>query len=104
MAKPNQVAPAAFAVLPLPPLEYDVQWANQIVRVLTFIVRQIQNPGPLETDQLTVSDRDRDTQLIVNPQELTETLTLIATNLPTSSTGLVKGQIWNDSGTLKIIP
>ena len=53
---------------------------------------------------LTVTDRDRDTQFIVNPQELTETLTLIAKNLPTNSTGLVTGQIWNDSGTLKIIP
>lgn len=104
MAKPNQVSPGAFATLPLPPLEYDVQFMNQIVRILTFITRQIQNPGPINTDQLTVSDRDRDTQFIINPQELTETLTIIAKNLPTSSTGLVKGQIWNDAGTLKIIP
>ena len=103
MAKPNQTAPGAFAVIPLPPLEYDVQYQNQILRVLTFILKQIQNPGPLETDQLTVSDRDRDTQFIVNPQELTETLTIIAKNLPTSATGLAVGQIWNDSGTLKIV-
>lgn len=104
MPSPRQTAPGAFAVIPLPPLEYDVQYQNQIVRLLTFILKQIQNPGPLETDKLTVSDRDRDTQFIVNPQELTETLTIIATNLPTSATGLVKGQLWNDSGVLKIIP
>lgn len=103
MAKPNQVAPGAFAVLPLPPLEYDIQYQNQIVRVLNFMMKQIQNPGPVETDALTVSDRDRDTQFIINPQELTETLTIIAKNLPTSATGLAKGQVWNDAGTLKIV-
>lgn len=103
MAKPNQIAPATFAVLPLPPLEYDVQYQNQIVRVLNFMMQQLKNPGPIETDQLNVSDRDRDTQFIVNPQELTETLTMIATNLPTSATGLAVGQVWNDSGTLRIV-
>lgn len=103
MARPNQIAPGAFAVLPLPPLEYDAQYQNQIVRVLNFMMKQIQNPGPIETDQLTVSDRDRDTQFIINPQELTETLTMIAKNLPTSATGLAVGQVWNDSGTLKIV-
>lgn len=103
MAKPNQIAPATFAVLPLPPLEYDVQYQNQIVRVLNFMMQQLKNPGPLESDQLNVSDRDRDTQFIVNPQELTETLTMIAKNLPTSATGLAVGQIWNDAGTLRIV-
>jgi hypothetical protein len=99
----NKAAKPALAVLPLPPLEYDVQWCNQIVRILNFIIQQIQNPGPIRTDALTVTDRDADTQFIINPQELTETLTIIAKNLPTSPTGLVTGQIWNDSGTLKIV-
>ena len=103
MAKPNQIAPGAFAVLPLPPLEYDVQYQNQIVRVLNFMMQQLNNPGPLSSNELTISDRDRDTQFIVNPQELTETLTVIAKNLPTSSTGLVKNQLWNDAGTIKIV-
>lgn len=103
MAKPNQIAPGAFAVLPLPPLEYDVQYQNQIVRVLNFMMQQINNPGPLNSNELTISDRDRDTQFIVNPQELTETLTMIAKKLPTSATGLAVGQIWNDSGTLRIV-
>ena len=103
MAKPNQIAPGAFAVLPLPPLEYDIQYQNQIVRVLNFMMQQINNPGPLNSNELTISDRDRDTQFIVNPQELTETLTMIATNLPTSATGLAIGQVWNDSGTLRIV-
>lgn len=100
----NKVGQPLSAILPLPPLEYDVQWANNIVRVINFFVKQSQNPGPLRTNELTVTDRDEDTQFIINPQELTETLTIIAKNLPTSSTGLAKGQIWNDAGTLKIIP
>jgi hypothetical protein len=91
------------AVLPLPPLEYDVQYQNQIVRVLNFMVQQLQNPGAVRCNTLAVSDRDRDTQFTVNPQELTETLTMIAKNLPTSATGLAIGQVWNDSGTLKIV-
>ena len=103
MAKPNQIAPATFAVLPLPPLEYDVQYQNQIVRVLNFMMQQLNNPGPLSSNELTISDRDRDTQFIINPQELTETLTILAKNLPTSSTGLVKNQLWNDAGTIKIV-
>lgn len=104
MAKPNQTAPGAFAVIPLPPMEYDVQYQNQVLRVLTFVLKQIQNPGPVVTNQLTISDRDEDTQFIVNPQELTEVLTIIAKNLPTSATGLVKGQIWNNAGVLNIVP
>jgi hypothetical protein len=103
MAKPNQISPGAFAVLPLPPLEYDVQWANQIVRILNLTQQQIQNPGNVKGNELQISDRDEDTQFIINPQELTETLTIIAKNLPTSSTGLVKDQLWNDAGTLKIV-
>ena len=103
MANPKQTSPGAFAVIPLPPLEYDVQYQNQIVRVLTFILKQLQNPGPVISNELTISDRDKDTQFIVNPQELTETLTIIAKNLPTSATGLAKNQLWNDAGTIKIV-
>jgi hypothetical protein len=101
MAQPARVA--LSAVLPLPPLEYDPQYFNNMVRILNFFIQQLQRGGPIQGSELTVSDRDKDTQFIVNPQELTEVLTIIATNLPTSSTGLAPGQIWNDSGTLKIV-
>lgn len=104
MAKPNQVSPGANAVLPLPPLEYDVQYFNQLIRILNFTFQQMQNPGLVRGNELTISDRDEDTQFIINPQEATETLTILAKNLPTSATGLVKNQLWNDAGTLKIIP
>lgn len=91
------------AVLPLPPLEYDVQYMNNLVRILNFFIQQVQNPGLVKGDALTITDRDADTQFRINPQELTETLTMIATNLPTSATGLAVGQVWNDSGTLRIV-
>lgn len=94
---------ALSAVLPLPPLEYDVQYMNNMVRILNFFIQQSGNPGLVKGNALQVSDRDEDTQFIINPQELTETLTILAKNLPTSSTGLVKNQLWNDAGTIKIV-
>lgn len=104
MARPNQTSPGAFAVLPLPPLEYDVQYFNNLIRILTFTLQQVQTPGPSRTNELTVTDRDNDTQFIVNPQELAEVLTILATNLPTSSTDLPDNQIWHDGELLKITP
>lgn len=99
--------PSLSAVIPLPPMEYDVAYMNSLVRVLTFLTQQLQRQGPVKTNQLTVEDRDGDTKFVVNPQELTEVLALVATNLPTSATGLVKGQIWVDTSAgnvLKIVP
>lgn len=100
----NKTGTALSAVLPLPPLEYDVQYMNNIVRILNFFIQQSGNAGLVQGNALTIEDRDKDTQFIINPQELTETLTIIAKNLPTSSTGLVKNQLWNSAGTLKIVP
>ena len=92
------------AVLPLPPLEYDVQYMNTMVRILNFFIQQVGNPGLVLGNALTIEDRDKDTSFKLNPNEEREVLIWIMTNLPTSSTGLVSGQVWNDSGTLKIIP
>ena len=106
MATRRSVPPLS-AVLPLPPMEYDVAYMNSLIRVLAFLNQQLQRQGPIKTNQLTVEDRDGDTRFLANPQELTEILTLVATNLPTSATGLVKGQIWVDTSVgnvLKIVP
>lgn len=102
MARPT--SPALAAVLPLPPMEYDVNYMNNLIRVLTFLIQQLQRQGSIKANGLVVEDRDGDTKLVVNPQEFTEVLALIATNLPTSATGLVKGQIWNNAGVLNIVP
>ena len=92
------------AVLPLPPLEYDVQYMNNIVRILNFFIQQVGNPGLVKGNGFAIEDRDGDTKFTLDPNEQHETLIWIMKNLPTSSTGLESGQVWNDAGTLKIIP
>ena len=92
------------AVLPLPPLEYDTQYMNNLVRILNFFIQQSKNPGLVQGNALTIQDRDEDTKFVLEPNEEREVLIWVMKNLPTSSTGLVSGQVWNDSGTLKIIP
>ena len=79
MANENQVP---NPVLPLPPLEYDVQYMNQLIRLLNFYIQQQSVPGLV--------------------QGTTTTLTAV----PTSAAGLVSGQIWRDTGTniLHIVP
>ena len=100
----NKTSTALSAVLPLPPLEYDVQYMNNMIRILNFFIQQVGNPGLVKGNALTIEDRDKDTQFTLNPNEEREVLIWVMKNLPTSSTGLVSGQVWNDSGTLKIIP
>lgn len=95
---------ALSAVLPLPPLEYDVQYMNNIIRILNFFIQQVGNPGLVQGDGLTIEDRDKDTQFKLIPNEERETLIWIMKNLPTSSTGLVSGQVWNNAGVLTIVP
>ena len=95
---------ALSAVLPLPPLEYDIQYMNNVVRILNFFIQQVGNPGLVKGNGLVIEDRDQDTKFTLDPNEERETLIWVMKNLPTSSTGLVSGQVWNDSGTLKIIP
>lgn len=95
---------ALAAVLPLPPMEYDVAYMNNLVRILNFFIQQVGNPGLLQGNALLIEDRDKDTQFKLDPNENRETLIWIMTNLPTSSTGLVKGQVWNNAGVLSIVP
>ena len=66
-------------VLPLPPLDYDYQHMLTITRLLNYFIEQQDNPGNIKGATLNI------------------------TNIPTSSTGLVSGDVWNDSGTLKIV-
>jgi hypothetical protein len=66
-------------VLPVPPLEYDRNYMDQLNRILRFYFTSLQNPGPMRATTLTLTD------------------------LPTSATGLPAGSLWNDSGTIKIV-
>ena len=64
---------------PLAPEEDDRQYFDEMVRSLTQLVIQIQNPGELRGTKITLTD------------------------LPTSATGLESGALYNDSGTVKIV-
>lgn len=95
---------ALSAVLPLPPMEYDVAYMNNLVRILNFFIQQVGNPGLVQGNSLIVEDRDKDTKFTLDPNEERETLVWIMKNLPTSATGLVSGQVWNNAGVLTIVP
>lgn len=78
--------PQPLTTLPLPPLAYDVQYQNNLVRLLNNNFNSIKNPGNSQSHSLTI------------------------TNAPTSPTDpntgqtLADGTIWNDGGFLKILP
>jgi|TARA_Y100000592_G_C5339284_1_gene253424 hypothetical protein len=71
----RQLVPPTFS---LPPEEYDVQYFNDMVRSLSQLTTQLQNPGELRGTKITLTD------------------------LPTSETGLETGALYNDNGSVKI--
>ena len=58
--------------------EYDVNYFNDMVRSLSVLITQLQNPGELRGTKITLTD------------------------LPTSETGLETGALYNDNGSVKI--
>jgi|TARA_R100000482_G_C5077803_1_gene124515 hypothetical protein len=72
----RQLVPPQFS---LAPEEYDVQYFNDLVRSLSQLTNQLQNPGELRGTKITL------------------------TELPTSSDGLETGALFNDNGTVKIV-
>lgn len=91
-------------VLPLPPLEYDVQYFNTLIRLLNFFIKQVENPGVVIGSGLQLADGDEDTDVLIDLNSAVDITKIVIHNLPTSATGLETGQVWNDAGTLKIIP
>lgn len=86
MSTPN------LSAFPLPPGEYNQQYMIRLVRQLQIFINQLSAQGPLTaSSDLTETDM----------RHPISALTLL--NLPTSSTGLPIGSVWNDSGTLKIV-
>lgn len=101
MAERNNVP---SPVLPLPPLEYDTQYFNNLVRLLNYYIVQQDNPGNIRCSKLEVSDGDPDVDIVMDVMANNSDITkIVFRELPTSATGLEQGQVWNDSGTLKII-
>jgi len=72
----NQIAPPR---LPEPPVEYTQQYMADLIRALELFIAQERNPGEMRGTKITL------------------------TNLPTSSSGLEAGALFNDSGTVKIV-
>lgn len=104
MVNENQVP---NPVLPLPPVEYDVQYMNQLIRLLNFYMEQQRNPGTIRGSSIQLSDGDPDADVIIDPTGSSPHITkFIVLELPTSATGLVSGQIWRDTATniLHIVP
>ena len=73
----NSVAPPR---LPEPPVEYSQQAMRDLTRALQTFINQERNPGEIRATKITLTD------------------------LPTSSSGLETGALFNDSGTIKIVP
>ena len=71
----RQLVPPTFS---LPPCEYDVDYFNDLIRSLSQLVIQLQNPGELRGTKITL------------------------TELPTSDTDLEVGALFNDNGTIKV--
>ena len=85
------------AVLALPPLDYDYQYFNNLVRVLNFWIQNQQNPGDMRGTGITITDREGKVAFSVNSAAKVDQNVFIMSELPTSATGLAKGQIWVDT-------
>ena len=64
--------------LPEAPQQYSQQYMEDLLRWLEIFIQQERTPGELRGTTITLTD------------------------LPTSSTGLETGTLWNDAGTVKV--
>ena len=76
MAQVNTPAPR----LPEPPKDYSARYMQDLLRALEIFIQRERTPGEIRGTKITL------------------------TELPTSATGLESGAIYNDSGTVKIVP
>ena len=98
-------------VLPLPPLEYDVQYMNSLIRLLNYYIQQQANPGNLRGTDLVITltgagavQPVASIEHIIDPASALVNKTIVnIADLPTSATGLSSGDVWTSAGTLKIV-
>jgi hypothetical protein len=72
----RELVPPQFSV---PPEQYDRVYFDDMVRSLSQLVIQLNNPGELRGTKITLTD------------------------LPTSPSGLETGALYNDNGTIKVV-
>ena len=87
--------------LPEAPQEYSQRYMMDLLRALQVIIAQLDNPGPVRAQSLFVTGSDTSSPELADGAVEASTLTL--RNLPTSNSGLSTGELYNDSGTVKIV-
>lgn len=58
MSKIGNLPPAP--VLPLAPLEYDIQFQNNLVRLVNYFIEQVNNPGDVRCTSLVAANFNAD--------------------------------------------
>ena len=102
MANNNKVP---SPVLPLPPLEYDAAYFNNLIRLLNYYIEQKDNPGLVRSSSVEVAAGTPASPFVVDPSAYTDgRIKVIMKGLPTSASGLESGQVWRDGNTVKVIP
>ena len=101
MANNNRVP---SPVLALPPLEYDVQYMNNMIRLLNYFIEQQDNPGNIRGSILTLSSGTVVPDVTIDTTASNSVTKVVVLDLPTSAAGLVTGQIWRNGSVLNIIP
>ena len=91
-------------VLPLPPLEYDNQYMNNLIRLLNYYIIQQGNPGNIRGSVLELSSGTVVPDVTIDTTASNSVTKVVVLDLPTSATGLVTGQIWRNGSVLNIIP
>ena len=101
MANNNRVP---SPVLALPPLEYDVQYMNNMIRLLNYFIVQQGNPGNIRGSVLELSSGTVVPDVTIDTTASNSVTKVVVLDLPTSAAGLVTGQIWRNGSVLNIIP
>lgn len=68
------------ALFQIPPEEYDPEYFRQLLKELENFITSVNNGGDIQATSIRV------------------------TRMPTSTTGQRSGTLWNDTGTVKVVP
>lgn len=115
MAENIPIAPQPgppFAVIPLPPNDYDPNYMMVLVRVLTYMMQQFQARGTLTASALALYtsrapyNATKEADFLFNTQDNNETNTWMVIDLPETADNLGPDQIWvnRETGALHITP
>lgn len=78
------VTPPANAVLPIPPIDYDVGYMTNLIRILNLYFQQLNNPGLVQGFSLRLSDGDVDNDVIIDTTAYNDYTRFLCTELPTT--------------------